>query len=131
MRKFWLGVLLCVAFISTASAQEHWGTFKRDGCTGPGLRQYSAILWGVPWGQSWEDACARMPARINGQRFAHPTRCVTNINEWGEFDVQDSGCGRVCKGVPCGSCGCCEGVCRNQQCCVRTSSDQMNCAVCR
>jgi hypothetical protein len=84
--------LLCMGFVSTASAGQHWGDFKADQCTASGLRQYSAILWDIPWGASWEQACAHMPADINGHHFDAPARCVTTINEWGQFDVPDPSC---------------------------------------
>lgn len=84
--------LLLIGFVSTASAQEHWGGFSAGDCTGNGLRQFSAILWDIPWGQSWEQACAQMPADINGHHFDAPARCVTTTNEWGQFDVPDPSC---------------------------------------
>ena len=72
---------------------QRWGDFKKDTCTKPGYRQYSAILWDVPFGGSWEKACASQSATINGQNFSHPDRCKnTGTNEWGEFDVPDSSC---------------------------------------
>jgi hypothetical protein len=71
----------------------HWGNFQQDKCTQPGKRQYSAILWGIPWGQSWETACANTPADIQGHHFERPSRCVnTTANMWGEFDVPDGTC---------------------------------------
>jgi hypothetical protein len=68
----------------------HWGDFKRDGITKPGFRQYSSILWDIPWNQSWEDSCHAMPATINGMYFAHPDRCNNVGMMWGEFDVPES-----------------------------------------
>ncbi|MDQ8036167.1 MAG: GYF domain-containing protein [Pedobacter sp.] len=72
-------------------AGMYWGPFKRDGIVRPGVRQYSSILWGIPFGQSWENACANMPATINGIYFPRPSRCKnTGSNMWGEFDVPES-----------------------------------------
>jgi hypothetical protein len=72
---------------------QNWGSFSREHCTVPGLRQYSAILWNIPWGQSWEQACRTTPATIEGQQFSGATRCVnTGFNMWGQFDVQDATC---------------------------------------
>ncbi len=68
----------------------HWGPFKRDHVTKPGHRQYSAILWDIPWGQSWEDCCHAMPATINGIYFRAPDRCVNTGSMWGEFDVPET-----------------------------------------
>jgi hypothetical protein len=90
---------------------SHWGEFKADhcrkmsdcnpdgSCVGNGLRQFSAILWDIPWGRSWEAECNETPppAVINGVTFTKPSRCVnTGFNMWGEFDVPDSTC-------PCGT----------------------------
>ncbi|WP_437280609.1 VCBS repeat-containing protein [Sorangium sp. So ce375] len=72
-----------------------WGSFQADSCTGLGVRQYSAILWGIQ-DISWEGACYHMPAVVNGVTFDRPTRCVnTGINIWGQFDAPDSACGAV------------------------------------
>jgi hypothetical protein len=62
----------------------HWGDFKDNGCVDLGdgrkARSYSAILWDIPSGANWEEACSKMPADINGVHFDHPTICVkTNI----------------------------------------------------
>lgn len=40
------------------------------------MRSYSAVLWGIPAGQSWERTCARTGARVGGKYFSHPTACV-------------------------------------------------------
>jgi hypothetical protein len=77
----------------TSAFAMNWGTFEADSCTSTDYRQYSAILWNIPWGQSWEQACANMPATINGYYFSHPSRCVNaGGHMWGEFDVPDSSC---------------------------------------
>ncbi|WP_044185609.1 hypothetical protein [Hyalangium minutum] len=69
----------------------NWGSFKADKCTGIGLRQKSAILWGIQG--SWEQACYRAGAIIDGYAFSHPARCQnTSFNMWGEFDVPDESC---------------------------------------
>jgi hypothetical protein len=70
-----------------------WGEFQKGNPVRPGFRQYSAILWDIPWGQSWEKTCEITPATIRGHYFSRPTRCVnTGTNIWGEFDVPDSSC---------------------------------------
>ena len=64
-----------------------WGSFKDNGCVildrkGWGMRSYSAVLWNIPTGQSWEATCARTPANVAGRHFAHPTACVkTDIKD--------------------------------------------------
>lgn len=69
----------------------YWGEFKKDNCSAVGKRQYSAILWNI--NGSWEEACKKTPATINGKRFSSPARCKkTASNMWGEFDVPDSSC---------------------------------------
>ena len=69
--------------------------FKADHCIGIGLRQYSAILWDIPWGQSWENTCAATKATVNGQDFPKPSRCKNTAGHmWGEFDVKDESCPR-------------------------------------
>lgn len=74
-----------------ANSGPHWGNFQKDNQVKNGFRQYSSILWDIPWGQSWENTCANMPAIVRGHSFPHPTRCVnTGTNMWGEFDVPDT-----------------------------------------
>lgn len=82
-------------FANIANA-ENWGHFKKDECTYIGLRQYSAVLHGIPWGKSWETACESNGATINGKFFPKPSRCVNSGTQmWGQFDVPvDSDCPR-------------------------------------
>jgi len=83
----------------------HWGAITRSRCThwgcwwtegeGCGRATYSAILWDIPWGQSWEDTCKRTPGPAGSKVAGRlPTRCVnTWFNIWGEWDnVQDKYC---------------------------------------
>ncbi len=79
--------------VPESSCQPYWGTFQADHCVGFGRRQYSSILWNIPSEFTWEYACQNTAATVNGQSFAHPSRCVNNgFNMWGQFDVQDSSC---------------------------------------
>ncbi len=77
----------------------HWGDLANT-CVGTnGVRRYSAILWDIPWGQSWENTCAVTPGPAGTPvEGILPTRCVNTIfNIWGEWDVPDSTCcPRVC-----------------------------------
>jgi hypothetical protein len=80
---------LLLAFASQpAEAGQHWGDFKDNGCASsdiaPGLRSYSAVLWGIPFGASWENACAAMPATFGSTTLAHPAVCV-NVSKVIEF----------------------------------------------
>lgn len=75
----------------TSRAAMHWGPFKDDGIVGPGLRKYSSILWDIPNGKDWGEACYSHPATIKGHYFARPTKCVhTGFNMWGEWHVPDA-----------------------------------------
>ncbi|MCA9527047.1 MAG: hypothetical protein KC549_12215 [Myxococcales bacterium] len=72
-----------------AWAGQKWGDFKDNGCVNPeyapGMRSYSAILWGIPNGYSWEQACATMPGTVGGHGFKHPAVCVNveSLNLYG------------------------------------------------
>ena len=85
---------LVVTLFATApvTAEQHWGNFKKDQCTGIGKRQWSAVLLDIPWGKSWKEACDAMPATVNGHDFSTPTRCKNTGQMWGEFDVSDESC---------------------------------------
>jgi hypothetical protein len=71
----------------------HWGSYADGGCIGVGVRKYSAILWGIPWWQSWETTCAGTPGNPAGISPRVPDQCVnTVLNEWGEWHVPDKNC---------------------------------------
>jgi hypothetical protein len=63
-----------------------------------GYRTYSAILWDIPWGQSWEKTCASTSATVvdvygTGHHFDRPTRCnKCGFYMCGYFDVRESAC---------------------------------------
>lgn len=88
-------VFIAINGLSASGANAaNWGPFKKE-CVGDAVAKYSAILQGIPPGQSWERACASKDAMINGRRYANPTRCVnTRAAMWGEFVVQDESCRR-------------------------------------
>ena len=84
---------------------QRWGDFKADHCTkrgcwltegaGCGRRQFSAILWDIPWGVSWYTACYSTP----GLEGRPPDRCRRRFSIapfgyyiWGEWDIPDSRC---------------------------------------
>src|SRR5215207_7404330 len=76
------------------ASSAHWGDLKKDHCTEVGFRQYSAILWDIPSGQDWKQACESTPATIEGQHFSGADRCPqSGGHQWGEFDVRDNSCG--------------------------------------
>jgi hypothetical protein len=66
----------------------YWGHYADRGCV-RGERQYSAILWGIPWGYSWARVCRNTPGRPPGVVTARPPdACVnTGFNMWGEWFV--------------------------------------------
>ena len=69
-------------------AQMHWGAFKRDHCTDIGRRQYSAILWDIPAGMDWKEACETTPGSPAGIEPRPPDRCNWSFfQQWGEWDV--------------------------------------------
>ena len=90
-----ISIIPLLAIWATCAYGQHWGNFKKDNCTKPGYRQYSAVLEGIPFGQSWEKACASKDATIAGHYFPKPNRCRNQgpgIAMWGEFDVPDNSC---------------------------------------
>lgn len=97
-----LAVMLFAPVVAVAQA-EYWGSFKKGQCVAMGVRHYSSVLEGIPWGQSWEVACEKMaaPTTIDGKpvvtgskRCEKETVPVTGIGVamWGNFHVRDSSC---------------------------------------
>jgi hypothetical protein len=78
---------------SAAVSTPRWGSFAKGSCRASDhKRKWSAILWDIPWGASWEAACARTRGNPNGITSRVPDRCVTSINEWGEWYLNDATC---------------------------------------
>lgn len=78
---------------SSAATSQHWGAFTRSNvCRSDRKRKWSAILWDIPWGQSWEAACAKAKGNPNGIPSRVPDKCVTSVNEWGEWYLDDPTC---------------------------------------
>ncbi len=71
-----------------------WGPITKKDCNPGGDATYHSILWNIPSGTDWTDACQQMPpVTINGKTFTTPTRCINTTNEWGEWDgVPDPTC---------------------------------------
>jgi len=79
-----------LAVTSVAFAGQHWGPFKDDGCQAADSKQFSSILWDIPWGESWEQACWNTP----GLEGRVPNRCVNaGGHMWGEWDIYEPSCG--------------------------------------
>ncbi len=74
---------LATAGSAPAMAAPHWGKFRDDGIQTikvdgeyRKVRVYQSVLWGIPWGHSWEATCAKTPAKIKGVYFKRPMACV-------------------------------------------------------
>ncbi len=92
----------------------NWGSIGDYGCARPGVHKYAAILWNIPWGQSWEKTCAVTPGPpgtpVAGRS---PDNCVNaGLNEWGEWYSRDPSC-CVCVG-----CNTCSGTFSDLQTCL-------------
>jgi len=91
-----------LAFASAAQAEVRWGDWKKDGCSKPGYRQYSSVLWDIPWGASWEMTCSKTGVTKNTGKKGLPSgtsdrnapaRCKNTLGKmWGEIDVKDDTC---------------------------------------
>lgn len=77
----------CVVEASAA----HWGEITPKQCT-RGKREYSAILWDIPLGTSWERSCLTTPGVVAGRPARLPDRCVINTNAWGIWEIDDPSC---------------------------------------
>jgi hypothetical protein len=79
----------------------NWGSIADNGCQKggqwDGTHKYSAILWNIPWGHSWEAACHSTPGPAGSHVAGRlPNNCVTSLNEWGEWYLADNHCPRAC-----------------------------------
>lgn len=84
--------MLLLAACGSSAFSANWGDFKKESCNASGgTRKYSSILWNIPWGASWEDACRTTPATIDGVTYMAAS-CTTSFNEWGHFNVPDASC---------------------------------------
>jgi len=95
-------VALLALHAAPAGAGIHWGDITAKGCVSgkTGLQLYSAILWDIPSGASWEKACRETKATINHVDYPEPTRCITKDHMWGEWDVPDMTCGPLVTSDP-------------------------------
>ncbi|MEQ1502699.1 MAG: hypothetical protein ABMB14_10740 [Myxococcota bacterium] len=118
------GVMLFVGLFASGSAHaSNWGGFQDDGCRMPGLRQYSSILWNIPWFESWDRACRAQVGIINGVNQGVPDRCPpAGLNQWGEWDVVDGACFAYWGSIR--DLGCVDGVHRFEGTLYNVPSDQ-------
>ena len=98
IKSFLAAGMLSVVLMNSAIAQAaYWGDLRDNGCkeNGEKFHSYSAILWDIPWGASWEKACANTPLSVGGYYFSHPSECVkTDFSKmWGVFYFPDDTCG--------------------------------------
>lgn len=74
------GLAASVLASSHSAFASDWGSCKNNGCVNLGndrtARSYSAVLWNIPWGESWENACSNKDAWVADQYFSHPTVCA-------------------------------------------------------
>lgn len=92
-----LCVAICVCVFSNAQADPRWGDITAKRCMpspvgSPGTREWSGVLWDIPFGHSWEEACKNTPASVSGDPSRPPDKCVTGTNEWGVWYRADSAC---------------------------------------
>lgn len=72
------------------ASADNWGRFSRR-CVDIDRALYEAVLWNIRG--SWERACARKGARIEGRWYPRPTRCVKKRGHmWGQFYVRSATC---------------------------------------
>ncbi len=84
------------------SATGQIGVFQDNGCV-DNQHQYTARLWNIPWGQSWDTACRNTPAPPSfppGVAGRTPDTCNEPdpkgwFGEWGIWNVNDSVCTEV------------------------------------
>jgi hypothetical protein len=57
------------------------------------MREWSAILWDIPEGESWKTVCEATAAPVNGNPSRRPNRCDVGLNVWGVWQVPDESCG--------------------------------------
>lgn len=65
-----------------------WGVPQVGKCVGKGKRKYSAILWDIPIGWSWEISCERTKNVINNQTLT-AINCINTGKMWGEFETSN------------------------------------------
>ena len=88
-RFLMLPVVFLLLLLSTHARASNWGALKDDGCKSTGFRQFSAVLWNIPWRANWENACHEK----QNLDWGPPTRCKnTGLNMWGEWDRPDAEC---------------------------------------
>ena len=78
------GAVLALAIPSAVA--ERWANV-RDSCSGRTLN-VSAQLMDIPWGASWEAACAKKSGRGVGFGITRKAdRCINNAGMWGEWSL--------------------------------------------
>jgi hypothetical protein len=89
-------LVLTGLLMGTSAAQAAlWWKDVSHSCLRPGVGQVSAKLEGIPWGQSWENACngSAAPALNRFGASGRPDRCEKdapwNTGIWGKWTVRD------------------------------------------
>ena len=104
------GIVVIVLFLaaSAAHAVQHWGEPPSRSCRGEGVLQLSSVLWDIPWGKNWAEACHETGASWAGGR--PPDRCPQVVFQYGEWDT--FGCDRYLEYRVCNGLTCTQRVCR-------------------
>jgi hypothetical protein len=104
MRKaMMLGLALAgiVALPNAAVAEDchgsHWGEVTPKGCSNACEREYSGILWDIPWGSRWE-ICCRQTAHPS---LGLPHHCEHGGGIWGVWLRKDKSCPGPCPPPSC------------------------------
>lgn len=77
-----------VAMLAPTAMAEKWGNARKS-CNGRTLN-VSAQLMDIPWGASWENACATKSGHGVGYGITRKAdRCVKSAGMWGEWSIPD------------------------------------------
>ena len=91
-------VALPNAAVAENCAGSRWGEITPKGCAAACQREYSAILWSIPSGSSWEICCRETPSSALGK----PHHCVNRVtNIWGVWFKEDNTCPGACPEPSC------------------------------
>ncbi len=90
----WAAMATLAVFANVAIA-DNWGAWSKDACF-KDQRKFTSVLHGIPWGASWETACAKkaLPATIHGLPTKAATKhCVNRSTAmWAEVFIDDPSC---------------------------------------
>jgi hypothetical protein len=76
----------------TIEPAMHWGEVEDIGCVGS-YRCRRAILWDIPWGMDWHQACWTFPHH----QYGYPDSCFQTFYMNGEWCIYDCVCDPNCE----------------------------------